>query len=55
MFATNARYKREAYRGSEYASKILGDNDIPVVLKVHSLCIHFVLKRFLLTSLVERS
>lgn len=34
MFATNARYKRESYRGSEFASKILDDNDIPVVMKV---------------------
>ncbi|KAG6891465.1 hypothetical protein C0992_006196 [Termitomyces sp. T32_za158] len=33
MFATNARYKREAYRGSEFAPRILADNDIKVVMK----------------------
>ena len=34
MFATNARYKREAYRGSEFAPRILADHDLPVVMKV---------------------
>ncbi len=34
MFATNARYKREAYRGSEFAARILADNDLRVVMKV---------------------
>ncbi|KAF8664372.1 hypothetical protein AX16_000743 [Volvariella volvacea WC 439] len=33
LFATNARYKREAYRGSEFAPKILADNGIKVVMK----------------------
>ncbi|KZT52269.1 hypothetical protein CALCODRAFT_476127 [Calocera cornea HHB12733] len=33
IFATNARYKREAYRGSEFAAKILADEGIPVVMK----------------------
>ncbi|KZT52272.1 carbohydrate esterase family 9 protein [Calocera cornea HHB12733] len=33
MFATFARYKREAYRGSEFAPKILADEGIPVVMK----------------------
>ncbi|KAH8116643.1 composite domain of metallo-dependent hydrolase [Phellopilus nigrolimitatus] len=33
MFATNARYKREAYRGSEFAPRILADNGIQVVMK----------------------
>lgn len=33
MFATNARYKREAYRGSEFAPKILAQNGIKVVMK----------------------
>ncbi|TRM69894.1 hypothetical protein BD626DRAFT_422385 [Schizophyllum amplum] len=33
LFATNARYKREAYRGSEFAPSILADNDINVVMK----------------------
>lgn len=34
MFATNARYKREAYRGSEFAPRILAENGIDVVMKV---------------------
>ena len=34
LFATNARYKREAYRGSEFAPAILADNDLKVVMKV---------------------
>ncbi|CAK5272816.1 unnamed protein product [Mycena citricolor] len=33
MFATHARFKREAYRGSEFAPAILADNDIDVVMK----------------------
>ncbi|KZO93082.1 composite domain of metallo-dependent hydrolase [Calocera viscosa TUFC12733] len=33
MFATFARYKREAYRGSEFAPKILADEGIRVVMK----------------------
>ncbi|PFH48493.1 hypothetical protein AMATHDRAFT_5747 [Amanita thiersii Skay4041] len=33
LFAINARKKREAYRGSEFAPRILADNDIPVILK----------------------
>ncbi|KAI5114873.1 hypothetical protein M0805_008172, partial [Coniferiporia weirii] len=33
MFATNARYKRESYRGSEFASKILAEHGIQVVMK----------------------
>lgn len=33
MFATNARYKREAYRGSEFAARILADNGLRVVMK----------------------
>ena len=33
LFATHARYKREAYRGSEFAPKILADNGINVVMK----------------------
>ncbi|PCH43667.1 hypothetical protein WOLCODRAFT_153717 [Wolfiporia cocos MD-104 SS10] len=33
MFATNARYKREAYRGSEFAPRILAENGIQVVMK----------------------
>ncbi|KAL5495679.1 hypothetical protein ACEPAI_1142 [Sanghuangporus weigelae] len=36
LFATYARYKREAYRGSEFAPRILADNGIPVVMKVRS-------------------
>lgn len=34
LFATNARYKREAYRGSEFAPRILADNGLRVVMKV---------------------
>lgn len=34
IFATNARYKREAFRGSEFAPKILSENGIDVVMKV---------------------
>ncbi|KAG8926199.1 hypothetical protein FRC02_009071 [Tulasnella sp. 418] len=33
MFATNARYKVEAYRGSEYAPKILDDAGFKVIFK----------------------
>ena len=34
LFATNARYKREAYRGSEFAPAILSDYGLKVVMKV---------------------
>ncbi|KAF7323766.1 Carbohydrate esterase family 9 protein [Mycena kentingensis (nom. inval.)] len=33
MFAAHSRYKREAYRGSEFAPRILADHGIDVVLK----------------------
>jgi len=33
IFATNARYKREAYRGSEFAAKILHEEGLDVVVK----------------------
>jgi len=33
LFATNARYKRESYRGSEFAPKILADAGIQVNMK----------------------
>ncbi|KAL0956531.1 hypothetical protein HGRIS_002672 [Hohenbuehelia grisea] len=33
LFATNGRYKREAYRGSEFAPRILADNGLNVVMK----------------------
>lgn len=33
LFATNSRYKREAYRGSEFAARILAENDLDVVMK----------------------
>ncbi|THH28657.1 hypothetical protein EUX98_g5540 [Antrodiella citrinella] len=33
LFATNMRYKRESWRGSEYAPKILADAGIRVVMK----------------------
>ncbi|KAH9948764.1 hypothetical protein B0H21DRAFT_731862 [Amylocystis lapponica] len=33
LFSTNYRYKRESYRGSEYAARVLADNGIQVVMK----------------------
>ncbi|WVR07370.1 hypothetical protein IAU60_004411 [Kwoniella sp. DSM 27419] len=33
IFATNARYKREAYRGTEFAPKILADEGLTVIMK----------------------
>ncbi|KAF9258507.1 carbohydrate esterase family 9 protein [Marasmius fiardii PR-910] len=33
MWATNARFKRESYRGSEYAPKVLSDSGFEVVMK----------------------
>ncbi|KAG8680359.1 hypothetical protein FRC09_018304, partial [Ceratobasidium sp. 395] len=33
LFATNARYKREAYRGSEFAPKILHEHGLKVIMK----------------------
>ncbi|KAF7778394.1 hypothetical protein Agabi119p4_2739 [Agaricus bisporus var. burnettii] len=33
LFASNARKKREAYRNSEFAPRILASHDIPVVMK----------------------
>ena len=33
LFATQARYKREAFRGSEFAPRILTQNGISVVMK----------------------
>ncbi|QRV94403.1 amidohydrolase family protein [Ceratobasidium sp. AG-Ba] len=33
LFSTFARYKREAYRGSEFAPKILNENDLRVIMK----------------------
>ena len=39
LFATFARYKREAYRGSEFAPRILADHGIQVVMKVLSLLV----------------
>ncbi|RDB22753.1 hypothetical protein Hypma_010022 [Hypsizygus marmoreus] len=33
MFATNHRYKREAFRGSEFAPRVLADAGIPVIMK----------------------
>lgn len=33
IFATNARYKREAYRGSEFAPRILADAGLDVIMK----------------------
>ena len=54
MFATNARYKRESYRGSEFAAKILAENDIPVVMKVNlTLFSRNVLNIYVYTFLLE--
>ncbi|KDR83960.1 hypothetical protein GALMADRAFT_236481 [Galerina marginata CBS 339.88] len=33
LFATNHRYKREAYRGSEFAGRVLADEGISVIMK----------------------
>ncbi|KAI1784449.1 composite domain of metallo-dependent hydrolase [Ganoderma leucocontextum] len=33
LFASHGRYKREAYRGSEFAPRILADNGLQVVMK----------------------
>ncbi|EGO21300.1 hypothetical protein SERLADRAFT_417630 [Serpula lacrymans var. lacrymans S7.9] len=33
LFASNFKKKREAYRGSEFAPRVLAANDIPVVMK----------------------
>ncbi|KAF8897044.1 carbohydrate esterase family 9 protein [Gymnopilus junonius] len=33
LFATNSRYKREAYRGSEFAPRILAENGLTVLMK----------------------
>ncbi|KAI0690094.1 carbohydrate esterase family 9 protein [Cytidiella melzeri] len=33
LFATHARYKREAYRGSEFAPRILAENGLQVAMK----------------------
>ncbi|KAK6910652.1 hypothetical protein I203_104684 [Kwoniella mangroviensis CBS 8507] len=47
IFSTNARYKREAYRGSEFAAKILADQGLKVIMKSD----HPVLdSRYLLTE-----
>jgi len=34
IFANNARYKREAYRGTPFAAKILASEGIEVAMKV---------------------
>ena len=34
LFATKHRHKRESYRGSEFASRILADQNIPVIMEV---------------------
>jgi len=45
LFAVNARYKRESYRGSEFAPAILANHSLKVVMKVrapyisHPICI----------------
>jgi len=37
MFASFSRYKREAFRHSQFAPKILNDAGIPVIMKVGSI------------------
>lgn len=34
MFASAARFKRESYRGSQFAPRVLADEGIPVIMKV---------------------
>jgi len=34
LFANNARYKREAYRGTPFAAKILASEGLEVAMKV---------------------
>lgn len=36
MFATEGRYKREAYRASEFAPRILAEHGLQVVMKVNT-------------------
>jgi len=36
IFANNARYKREAYRGTPFTAKILASEGIEVAMKVRS-------------------
>ena len=43
LFATKARYKRESFRGSEFAPRVLAENGIRVVLKVHIACVELIL------------
>ena len=38
MFSTFAKYKRESYRHSEYAPRVLHDEGLDVVMKVGRLC-----------------
>ena len=35
------RFKREAYRGSEYAGRVLADNGIPVIMNVCSPSVYY--------------
>ena len=34
LFASNAWYKRESYRGSEFAPRVSVENGLPVIMKV---------------------
>ena len=36
MFAEVHRYKRESFRGTGFAPRVLADNGIPVVMKVRT-------------------
>lgn len=42
IYASHARYKREAYRGSEFAPRILADNGLKVIMKVRVVLLHSV-------------
>ncbi|SGY68039.1 BQ5605_C004g02842 [Microbotryum silenes-dioicae] len=60
IFATNGRYKREAWRGSEYAAKIHSENNITVVScrisqrpKAHNTHVNFLLFSCTMSQIVK--
>jgi hypothetical protein len=53
IFATNARYKRESYRGSEFAPKILAENGLTVLMKAGDVTQRIL--RALTPTFIERS
>ncbi|KAJ7084096.1 hypothetical protein C8R44DRAFT_651647, partial [Mycena epipterygia] len=46
LFASNFRKKREAYRGSEFAPRILADNGLPVIIKVCLFVIYSLVRMY---------